>query len=450
MLPVVTALLLLTTPALAQDGENEDDTNGAAALGTSGGFSTSSTSWEGLSELVRLSERQLGPGRVFVRATLDYGELEPGDALLILHPEVTLADDSLIRFLAQGGRVALLDDFGTSPPFLEHFGIRRITAPFDPMRRLGGDPDLAIATPSVQVVAGVERGRHPMTEKVDELVTNHPAGFRHPDLTQVLEIQDRNGAAVPLAITGIIAERGRLVAMGDPSVFINLMLRYPGNRAFAEGLLTYLASREGGARGRLWIVSGHFDQKGSFGEPSLVDELNEKLKRARDALGGVEKNGLPPILSLLLGLLVLFWISKTEVFEELRSLVPPLPSFARPAPVAAQTGLLARAEVLSARTTPPVLVLLELLAAVEEGLAHRAGVAPGASPAILRARLLESGFGERNVEQGLELLAELKRRTDGFETGKSKRTSEAEMKRYHERAMSLLGLLGRDKRTPPS
>ena len=198
MLPLVAAIVLLTTPTFAQDSGQNDGTSDASSPAGSGGFSTSSTSWEGLSEFVRLSERQLGPGRVFVRETLDYGELEPGDALLILHPAVTLAADSLIRFLAQGGRVALLDDFGTSPPFLEHFGIRRITAPFDPLRRLGGDPDLAIATPSVQVVAGVERGRPPMTETVDEIVTNHASGFRHPDLTQLLELQVRNGAAVPL------------------------------------------------------------------------------------------------------------------------------------------------------------------------------------------------------------------------------------------------------------
>ena len=41
-------------------------------------------------------------------------------------------------------------------------------------------------------------------------------------------------------MTGIIAKSGRLFAMGDPSVVINEMLRYPGNRAFASGLLKYL------------------------------------------------------------------------------------------------------------------------------------------------------------------------------------------------------------------
>ena len=33
---------------------------------------------------------------------------------------------------------------------------------------------------------------------------------------------------------------GRLLAMADPSAFINLMLRYPGNRNFARGVLKYL------------------------------------------------------------------------------------------------------------------------------------------------------------------------------------------------------------------
>ncbi len=42
--------------------------------------------------------------------------------------------------------------------------------------------------------------------------------------------------------------------MGDPSVVINEMLRYPGNRAFASGLLKYLAERRRGRQPRRQAV----------------------------------------------------------------------------------------------------------------------------------------------------------------------------------------------------
>src|SRR5690606_38228184 len=153
-------------------------------------FSTSSSDWEGYSEFVRLAQRHLGTSRVKPSATLDYSSLRPNDAIIIVHPLRPLDESSLSSFLAVGGRVALLDDFGTGGAFLQKFGIRRISPPESPTEKLRSNPDLAVAVPSVQLVAGAEQGRHPIAQNVEAVVTNHPLVLRHPDLTPVLEIQD--------------------------------------------------------------------------------------------------------------------------------------------------------------------------------------------------------------------------------------------------------------------
>lgn len=413
------------------------------------GFSTSSSSWEGLSEFVRLASDHLGPGRVQVRATLDFRSLEAHDAILVIHPRSALNADSLTRFLTAGGRLAVLDDFGESTEFLERFGIRRVRPPLDPVEKLHDDPALAIAVPSSQVVAGVERGRHPMTEGVTRVMTNHPVTFLHPNLTPVLEIEDRGGPPGALALTGIIAEQGRLVAVGDSSLFINLMLRYPGNRAFARGLLDYLLARSAGEQpGKLWIVSGGFKQTGRFGSGNFGDEVKERAEQAREALRGLETSGLPPLLALSLAACLAFYVMRREAPELLRSPRVGRPSFARPALVAAQTGLLARAEILAAPTTPAVLVVLELLAALEESLRTRLGVEPSLSRQTLESELGRAGLTAAESQELGALLGTLRDKTRGIEAGKQPRTSEAEMKRIHEEVMAALRRIERASRAP--
>ena len=89
---------------------------------------------------------------------------------------------------------------------------------------------------------------HPTVENVERLVTNHPTGLRHPKMGPVLRIRGIDEPEVVLALAGELDEAplGKLFAMGDPSVLINQMLRYPGNRAFATGLIHYLAPEVGG------------------------------------------------------------------------------------------------------------------------------------------------------------------------------------------------------------
>ena len=124
-----------------------------------GAFDFADTSWEGTSEFLALAREELGPERVRVAATLDFDSLTPKDGVLLFHPENDLDEESLGAFLASGGRVAVLDDHGTSPSLLDRYRIRRVPAPLRPAQALRDNPNLAFAAPAVQSVAGQEQNR---------------------------------------------------------------------------------------------------------------------------------------------------------------------------------------------------------------------------------------------------------------------------------------------------
>src|SRR5690606_38042382 len=117
---------------------------------------------------------------------------------------------------AAGGRLALLDDYGLGDRLLARYQIHRVQAPLRPELALRGKPHLAIAIPAVQTVAGQEQNRHPIVANVERLVTNHPTALTNPKLTPVLTIPAIGEPDATLAVTGVIAGRGRLFAMGDP------------------------------------------------------------------------------------------------------------------------------------------------------------------------------------------------------------------------------------------
>jgi len=344
-----------------------------------GAFDAHDRGWEGTSEFVALAEERLGAGRVRATSTLDWTALEPRDGVIVLHPLDDLDFVEASSFLRAGGRLAVLDDHGRGTVLLEHFGIRRVPAPNNPRRALRADPDLGLAFPSVQVVAGHEQGRHPVVAEVRELVTNHPTGLEHPDLTPVLAIPAIDEPEVTLAVTGIIAERGRLFAMGDPSVLINLMLRYPGNRAFAAGLVDYLVEDDAwGVRGgRLYLVTNGFEQRRSRGHAAArLRDLDDQLGKLRERLGRAHEEGLPGGLAVLLAILAAIGTIAWVMGAATRPYRQTPPRFARAPTLIAQGGAAGRVALLAAPTTHRALALLELANALQERLGLLLGLVP--------------------------------------------------------------------------
>ena len=418
-------------------------------------FSTASSDWEGYSEFVQLAQRRLGTARIAPSAQLDFGNLRSNDAIIIVRPLRPLDERSLSAFLADGGRVALLDDFGKGDTLLRKFGIVRISPPANPVERLRSNPDLAIAVPSVQLVAGAERGRHPIAEHVDAVVTNHPLVLRHPDLTPVLEIRDATGRSEALAVTGVIAKKGRLFALGDPSVFINLMLRYPGNRNFAEGLIDYLAPQSpfeetdrksplGAQQGKIWIVANDFEQLGRYGDDeSLLEKLKRHLEEAAQTMISMDEEGMPGAVATFLAALLALMVVSRELSGNVN--LSPLPenSFSRPALLAAQTGLGARANILGSKNAHPILALMELDAALRESAARRLGVSPSGSERDLTDSFQSSGLAADDAASLAKLLTDLRTYGQSLGQGKPKKTTESSMRNYHRESMRLLGEMER-------
>ncbi|MES1173333.1 MAG: DUF4350 domain-containing protein [Myxococcales bacterium] len=372
-----------------------------AATAAAKGFEVADSSWEGTSELYALAQRELGKARVEVLASVDYEHLGKDDGLLVLHPERELDYNELSAFLRAGGRMAVLDDRGEAARFLVRFQIHRVEAPRSPAQSLRDNPNLAIAVPAVEQVAGQEQNRHPVVAGVDRVVTNHPTALVHPNLTQVLKIPALGEPDATLAVTGIIAKSGRLFAMGDPSVVINEMLRYPGNRAFAIGLLKYLVENDAGTSrgGKLYIVANDFAQKGHFGGArGALGELSNVSDTLAELASELEKNGLPGTLALILAVMASAGALAWAVSFSSRLYKRSVPRYALAPLLVAQGGLAGRAAVLSAPTTDPALVLLELRSALTEALTHRLGLSRLASPEQILAELgRKPGFDAQRV-----------------------------------------------------
>jgi hypothetical protein len=416
-------------------------------------FEVADTGWEGASELLMLARERLGAARVAPVARLDYSALTPKDGVLLLHPESELDADQLSAFLAAGGRVAVLDDFGAGAAVLARYRVHRIQAPLRPTETLRDNPNLAIAVPAVQSVAGQEQNRHPIVARVDRLVTNHPAAFTHPSLTPVLTIPAVGEPDAALAVTGIIAGRGRLFAMGDPSAVMNLMLRYPGNRAFAGGLVDYLVENDSwGARGgKLYIVANRFGQGGRFARTQgVAGQLNELTDSVKEALASWHEDGLPAGLVLgaaaVAGLLTLGWalLYAVRAYRRLD------PRYASETPALMQGGVPGRAAVLAAPTTDRALVIAELDSLFGEELARRTGLPVNAAPEQALALLGERGVRPALLLRGRGLLmrgrnarsAILSRKPSGTRAGQV-----AELERLHTELLAELDDPGQNPET---
>jgi len=189
--------------------------------------------------------------------------------------------------------------------------------------------------------------------------------------------------------------------MGDPSVFINLMLRYPGNRQLAKGLVDYLTADDswGQRQGRLLIISNRFSQSGAFGGgEGLRGSLAGLGRDLAQWLADMRENGLPALLALALGALCVMAAAAWAALRATRLHLKRAPTYARSIPAVAQGGNFGRAAVLAAPTTHRALVVLELKAALEEALVQRLNLPKGSS----HDRILESVAEQEALSPSLQ------------------------------------------------
>jgi hypothetical protein len=415
-------------------------------------FEANDAEWQGGSELLAIARAELGKERVAIVGTLDYETLKPEDGVLLLHPEVEIDREEMGAFLAAGGRLALLDDRGKASSFLAQYRIGRVEAPLRPALSLRDNASLAIAVPYVQQVAGQEQNRHPIVRDVDRVVTNHPTALAHPDLTMVLQIPAIGEPNATLAVTGVIGKRGRLFAMGDPSALINLMLRYPGNRAFAKSLVRYLVEKDewGERGGKLYLVVNDFRQRGHFGGVSGVTrELRDAASAFKDALAEAHESGLPGGLSLVLAALALAVTLVWAFGHALRIYRRYVPRYALATPLVAQGGAVGRAAVLAAPSTDRALVLAEIRSALVEALAERTGSDPRAASPRLVAEVEGRGvLSPEGLHALRALLSELDRGLQYLAARQKLRVSPAHVEVLHQKMMEILSEIDQRRGAP--
>jgi hypothetical protein len=382
-------------------------------------FDPEGQDWEGLSELVTTAESALGTQRVIVTSTLRLEELRREDGIFLVHPERALDVDELSAFMRAGGRVVLLDDYGTGDDLLARFGIRRVPLPARPADMLRGNPSLAIAEPA---------SVHPTLADVVRVVTNHATGLEHHALSPLLVVRGDGEPDVLLAVAGAVGH-GRLVAVGDASIGINAMMRYPGNRAFSRALARYATDDDvwGARGGRLYVLANGFRTEGSFGDASRTGSAVGDARRAMvESIETLRREGLPPAVAYLgalaLALGVIVWTS-ARVGRLHR---PVAPRFVRPVPTALQGGVAGHAAALSSPDGSRALALVELKNALEERLATRLGLDRAPAHDELVALVKAAGLLDAEHAAALSNLLRDLARVEAQTSGNSGRAGQGE------------------------
>jgi hypothetical protein len=347
-------------------------------------YDRTSSDWDGLSDFVQLAKDEAGAANVVASGSIDYSALTPQDAVVLLHPEGSLDVESLSRFLREGGRVVLFDDFGSGDELLKHFQIQRIALPAHPALELRHNPALAIAEPADhQTVHGVSR-----------VVLNHASGVSHKELSPLLFVRSADDdEKTYVALAGAV-EKGHLLVVSDSSVPINGMLRFPGNKTFVRNVLHYAYTGVGDvtAKGKIHIVSGAFEQSGTYGDASDAQSAFGKLKFVGDALRDFKRDGFPPLVAYLaagFGALALgFWVW-TRASRVHRAATP---RYVKAIPLAVQGGVAGHAALIAAKGTMRSLAVLEIKTSLEEELCAALEIEHAPAPSELAHRAVAANL----------------------------------------------------------
>lgn len=364
-------------------------------------FDPEGEDWQGLGDFSAGARGQLGDARVVVSKRLDLGRLAPQDGVLLVHPQRALDVDGLGAFMRAGGRVLVLDDYGTGDALFAHYGVQRVPLPSRPVRMLRGNPALAIAEPAPS---------HVLVRDVSRVMTNHATGVAHPDLSPVLVVKGDGEPDVLLAVSGSV-EKGRLLAVGDGSILINAMMRYPGNRSFALAIARYAIEDDvwGKRGGKLYVLANDFETVGTYGSDSSVEgALNDARRALEEGFESLRHEGMPPVAAYLAAITVcagvVVWTSRRAGKTHRER----TPRFVRAAPIVAQGGVAGHAAIVGAPGTSRVLAVLELKSALEEELATRLGLdkVPPHDELVARVRAANL-LGDDDTRALSRLLADL-------------------------------------------
>lgn len=207
-------------------------------------FGAFNPAWDGADDL-RRHARAEGIDVVLVRDVAAYPETDAdGTLAIVLSPAEgydEIEADRIAAFVRSGGTLLVAEDFG--PHGNDLLGAVGADARFDGRalrddRRFHRSPALPVVTP-VRPLEGVDRVTLNHATAVTPngatvLLAASPSAYLDANANSRLD-PDEEVRSWPVATTEAVGE-GRVVALGDPSALINVMLERPGNRAFLSWL----------------------------------------------------------------------------------------------------------------------------------------------------------------------------------------------------------------------
>lgn len=414
-------------------------------LAYAGPFEVGDTTWEGGSELYEIAKNELGPERVKPVAVLDWSAVHPNDGVLLLHPLQSIDAGEASEFMKQGGRLGVVDDYGKGDEILRRFKIQRTQMPAKPVAALRNNPALAVAEPYIDPTKP-GTAPHPVVAGVKRLVLNHPTALLHPDLSPVLKVRAVGEPDAIVAVAGQVG-KGRLFAMGDPSALINEMLRYPGNRAFAAGLVRYLAGGDEKNQARLYILANKFNQEGAVGgDKSIAKDIESFLQQLAEDLAEARQKGLPPwalaVLAAVMVAGIAIWVARSSG----RPYKNPTPRYARATPLVARGGVAGRFALLASPQSPKALVLLELKSAATEALVERFGLESDPSTQSIMKAVRGSGLLSADLLASFEqVVRQMQRAEAAVVAGGQSRVSREALAQATSVVDEVLGACGADR-----
>ncbi|MFT4703831.1 MAG: hypothetical protein ACI81R_001524 [Bradymonadia bacterium] len=245
-------VLLITPPA---DGQEVSD------------YRTENEDWNGLSSLALLARSQ---GVVLmVRDEIRWRDINPADVLFFVNPRVAPETESVRRFVSEGGRLVVADDFGATENLAASFGLERQVTVEHALTFQHRD-----ALPVLSPV-----GEHILSDGVSRVVANHPSAWIGPGVP-VFRFDDGGALLYDLSL-----ERGGAIFWSDPSMLINLMLPLSDNQQLARNVLNRVCDDRESCQ--VWLIVGDTDL---VGEPVFEEsertfrEVVESLQQRAEAL----------------------------------------------------------------------------------------------------------------------------------------------------------------------
>jgi hypothetical protein len=219
-LPLLVAALIASAPPASP---TQRALPAAAPAAADGDYSLDAEAWNGVGYLLATAAE--AKVELDAASTLDLGRLRSGSVLLWLAPPADIPVEALLAFVRDGGYLIIADDSGAADGLLAEIG----------MQRTAGAP--SSHTDWYQAADGVPlltpREEHFLFFNVEQVAANYPSALRGVG-TPVLSFTDPADALIMERRLGL----GAVLAIGDPSIFLNEMLRrFYGNKQFAANAL---------------------------------------------------------------------------------------------------------------------------------------------------------------------------------------------------------------------